>query len=64
MKDVPMRLKNAKISMSDGVKVENTKQLDGEAKDSPVFQESNETVQYKTPGLPSGDEGGRNNQDG
>ncbi len=64
MKDVPMHLKNAKISMSDGVKVESTKQLDGEAKDSPVFQENNETVQYKTAALPKGDEGGRNNQDG
>ncbi len=64
MKDLPMHLKNAKISTSDGVDVENTKQLDGEAKDSPVFNESNETVQYKTPGLPGGDLGGRNNQDG
>lgn len=65
MKGLPLEhLKNAKITMSDSVKVENTKQLDGEAKDSPVFQENNETVQYKTPGLPTSGEGGRNNQDG
>lgn len=64
MKDVPMHLKNAKINMGDGVKVENTKQLDGEAKDSPVFQESNETVQYSTPGLPKSDLGGRNDPNG
>jgi hypothetical protein len=64
MKDMPMHLKNAKLSTSDGVKVENTKQLDGEAKDSPVFQESNETVQYTTAGLPKNDLGGRNDQNG
>lgn len=64
MKDLPMHLKNAKIDTSDGVKVENTKQLDGEAKDSPVFNETNETVQHTTPGLPIKDLGGRNDPNG
>lgn len=64
MKDLPMNLKNAKITMEDGVEVEETKQLDGGAKDSPVMQETNETVQYKTASLPSGDLGGKNNLDG
>lgn len=64
MKDIPTNLKNAKIDMGDGVKVENTKQLDGGAKDSAVMQETNETVQYKTDSLPKGDLGGKNNLDG
>jgi hypothetical protein len=63
--DIPMEhMKNAKISMSDGEDVEDTSQLDGEAKDSPVFSESNETVQYKTPDLPGGAYGGRNDPNG
>ena len=62
--DIPKNLKNAKISMSDGVDVENTKQLDGEAKDSAVMQETNATEQYKTGSLPKDDLGGKNNQDG
>lgn len=62
--DIPKHLKNAKISMKDAVNVENTSQLDGEAKDSPVFNEDNETVQYKTPGLPTKDLGGRNDPNG
>ena len=65
MKDLPMEhLKTAKVTMADAVDVEDTKQLDGEAKDSPVWNEDNETSQYKTPGLPKGELGGRNNLNG
>jgi hypothetical protein len=64
MKDLPMHLKDAKISMADGVDVKSTKQLDGEAKDSPVFNEDNQTIQYKTADLPTSDLGGRNDQNG
>ena len=64
-KDLPMEhLKTAKITMADSVDVEDTKQLDGEAKDSPVFNEDNETVQYKTPAIKKGDLGGRNDPNG
>lgn len=62
---LPMEhLKNAKITMADGKMVEDTKILDGEAKDSPVFNEDNETVQYRTPGLKKSDLGGRNDPNG
>jgi hypothetical protein len=57
-------LKNAKITMADGKMTEDTQVLDGGAKDSPVWNEDNETTQYKTPGLPKGDLGGRNNPNG
>lgn len=64
-KSLPMEhLKNAKITMADSVDVANTKQLDGEAKDSPVFNEDNETVQYKTGSLPKSDLGGKNDPNG
>ena len=59
-----MHLKNAQIRMSDGEHVMDTKQLDGEAKDSPVFNEDNATVQYKTSDLPTNDLGGRNDPNG
>ena len=63
--DLPMEhLKNAKISMKDSKMTEDTDVLDGEAKDSPVWNEDNETVQYKTPGLPTKDLGGRNDPNG
>jgi hypothetical protein len=61
---LPMHLKKAKVSMSDAVKVENTKQLDGEAKDSPVFNENNVTEQYTTPAIPKSDLGGKNDPNG
>jgi hypothetical protein len=57
-------LKKATITMSDAVNVESTKQLDGEAKDSPVMNENNETTQYSTGALPKGDLGGRDNKNG
>jgi hypothetical protein len=57
-------LKKKTITMSDAVDVENTRQLDGEAKDSPVMSENNETTQYTTPSLNKGDLGGRNDQNG
>jgi hypothetical protein len=44
------KLKNMTCSMSDGKDVRQTSMLDGGAKDSPVFTESNKTVQYKTSG--------------
>ena len=63
--DIPMEhLKNAKISMSDAEDVRDTSILDGEAKDSPVFNEDNETVQYKTGKLPGGPYGGENDPNG
>ena len=62
--DIPMHLKKAKISMSDSEMVGSTKILDGEAKDSPVFNANNETVQYTTPALNKGDLGGRNDPNG
>jgi hypothetical protein len=57
-------LKGAKITMSDSELTVDTDILDGEAKDSPVWSESNETVQYKTPDLPDGAYGGRNDLNG
>jgi len=63
--DIPMEhLKGAQIDMSDSELTVHTDILDGPAKDSPVFEESNETVQYKTPPLPGGPYGGRNDQNG
>ena len=63
--DIPMEhLKNATVTQSDGEMTEDTSMLDGDAKDSPVFNESNETVQYKTPSLPGGAYGGRNDPNG
>ena len=63
--DIPMEhLKNAEITMKDGELTVDTDVLDGEAKDSPVFMESNETVQFKTPDLPGGAYGGRNDLNG
>lgn len=64
MKDIPMKLKKATVTMSDGVKVEDTKQLDGEAKDSPVMNETNTTTQYETGALPKEGLGGRNDPNG
>jgi hypothetical protein len=61
---LPMHLKKAKISMSDSKTVENTKILDGEAKDSPAFESDNVTEQYTTPALPKNDLGGRNDPNG
>ena len=63
--DIPMEhLKNAKISMADSKMVEDTDVLDGEAKDSPVWNEDNSTVQYKTPAIKKGDLGGKNDPNG
>jgi hypothetical protein len=57
-------LKGAQIEMSDSELTVHTDILDGGAKDSPVFEESNETVQYKSPALPGGAYGGRNDPNG
>jgi hypothetical protein len=57
-------LKNEQITPSMGVDVEDTDMLDGMAKDSPVFDASNATVQYKTPALDKGDLGGKNDPNG
>ena len=63
--DIPMEhLKGAQIGMKDSELTVHTDILDGEAKDSPVFEESNETVQYKSPALPGGAYGGRNDLNG
>ncbi len=57
-------LKSAKISMKDAKLTSDTDILDGEAKDSPVWNEDNETVQYKTPALPKKNLGGENDPNG
>lgn len=57
-------MKNEQVSMADGVDVEDTDQLDGGAKDSPVFDATNATTQYKTPSLDKGDLGGKNDPNG
>lgn len=57
-------LKNMEVTMKDGVKVENTKMLDGGATDSPVDKESNQTQQYKTGAIPKDMLGSRNNLNG
>lgn len=63
--DIPMEhLKNAKISMKDSKLTSDTDVLDGEAKDSPVWNEDNETTQYKTPAIKKGDLGGKNDPNG
>lgn len=60
-------LKSATITMGDSKDVRDTKILDGEAKDSPVWNENNETVQYKESGSVTktkGELGGRNDPEG
>lgn len=57
-------LKNEQVTTADGVHTMDTDVLDGMAKDSAVFDENNETQQYKTPPLPKGDLGGRNDPNG
>ena len=61
---MPMSLKNATITMSDGVDVKSTRMLDGEASDPQFLKDSNQTEQYKTSSLPKGDLGGKNNLNG
>lgn len=62
---LPMEhLKNAEIGFDDSVNVENTQILDGGAKDSPVFNETNKTQQHTTGNIPKSDLGGRNNLNG
>ncbi len=62
----PYSLKNLTVKMSDSVDVDSTNILDGEASNPSFLTESNETVQYKTPGLGINkkDLGGENNQNG
>ncbi len=57
-------LKEQTIKMSDAEDVRSTDILDGEAKDSPVMNESNKTEQYRTGSLEVGDLGGKNNPKG
>jgi len=57
-------MKNEQVSMKDGQMVNQTNILDGAAKDSAVFDATNETVQYKTPALDKGNLGGRNDLNG
>lgn len=61
---LPTLLKNATITMSDGVDVANTRMLDGEASQMQFLSESNNTDQYKTGSIPKGDLGGENNLNG
>jgi hypothetical protein len=57
-------MKNEQVPIGTGVMVNTTQMLDGAAKDSPVFDETNETVQYKTPAIPKDNLGGRNDPNG
>jgi hypothetical protein len=57
-------LKNKTVTTKDGEMTHDTDILDGEAKDSAVFNEDNPTIQYKTPPLKIGDVGGRNDPNG
>lgn len=57
-------LKNETVTMDDGVMVNQTSILDGGAKDSPVFDATNTTEQYKTSALPKNDLGGKNDPNG
>jgi len=57
-------MKKEQVPIGTGVMVNTTDILDGAAKDSAVFDETNETVQYTTPALDKGDLGGRNNPNG
>lgn len=50
--------------MKDAVNVEDTDMLDGEAKDSPVFMESNKTQQHTTGNIPKDNLGGKNDPNG
>jgi hypothetical protein len=61
---LPEMLKNADVTMSDCVDIGSTRMLDGEASNPTFLTESNKTEQYKTPSIPKGDLGGRNNLDG
>jgi len=64
MASKPYKLKGLTVKMSDAVDIDSTKMLDGEASNPSFLTDSNETVQYKTPGLPKGDLGGENNLNG
>lgn len=57
-------LKKEQVSTKEGEFTRDTDVLDGEAKDSKVFDETNVTAQYSTPALPKGDLGGRNDPNG
>lgn len=57
-------LKNEQVPIGEGQMVNSTQILDGAAKDSSVFDATNETVQYKTPSLEKGNLGGRNDPNG
>lgn len=57
-------LKMDQPSMKDAVDVEDTDMLDGEAKDSPVFMESNKTQQHTTGNIPKDNLGGKNDPNG
>jgi len=57
-------LKGMQVDIGTGKMTEDTDILDGAAKDSPVMDETNETVQYKTGAIPKNDLGGRNDPNG
>ena len=57
-------MKKEQVPIGTGVMVGDTDVLDGAAKDSPVFDETNQTVQYSTPALPKDNLGGRNDPNG
>jgi len=57
-------MKKEQVPIGTGAMTNDTDMLDGAAKDSPVFDASNATVQYSTPPLPKDDLGGQNNPNG
>jgi hypothetical protein len=57
-------MKKEQVPIGTGTMVNDTDMLDGAAKDSPVFDASNATVQYSTPAIPKDELGGRNNLNG
>ena len=57
-------MKKEQVPIGTGAMTNDTDMLDGAAKDSPVFDATNQTVQYTTPSIPKGDLGGRNDPNG
>lgn len=57
-------MKKEQVPIGTGQMTGDTDVLDGAAKDSPVFDATNQTVQYTTPALDKGNLGGRNDPNG
>jgi hypothetical protein len=57
-------MKKEQVPIGSGQMTVDTDVLDGAAKDSPVFNETNQTTQYTTPAIPKDNLGGRNDPNG